>query len=626
MATTAGRLTRIWETPSRLIPWVTTVDHKRIGIRYIVTAFFVFLVAGSEAEIMRVQLARPENNFVGQARYNQLFTMHGTAMIFLFITPLLFGFGNFLIPLMIGARDMAFPRLNAFGYWVYALATGMLYTSVFFGIAPNGGWFNYVPFTNRLYSPGRNIDFYALGLMFLGIATTAGAINFIVTIFKMRAPGMSINRMPLFVWGILATSFMVIFAVPPLTAANLLLELDRAAGTFFYDPAGGGNPLLWQHLFWFFGHPDVYIIFLPAVGIISSVIPTFAHRPIAGYTYAALSTVSIAIISFGVWVHHMFAAGLANLSDSLFSAASIIITIPSGVQVVAWIVTLWRGRKPVWNTALWFAVSFIFLFTIGGVTGVMFALVPFDQTTTDSYFVVAHFHYVLFGGAVFPIFAGLYYWLPKITGKLLDERLGMVHFWLMFIGTNLAFFPMHISGLLGMTRRVYTYPGGRGLDVPNFVSTVGAVLIGAGVAVFVWNFFATFRRGEDAGANPWGGGTLEWATKSPPAAYNFATIPTVGSPDPLWNNWQAPDDPAAHALDRPRDPYRESFTTTVLDGAPETIVRMPVESIWPLLLAGSLAFVFGGVLLRWYWLSGVGVVTGLAAAAGWLWPNEELPA
>lgn len=625
---TAGRLTRIWETPSNLVAWVTTVDHKRIGIRYIVTSFFVFLVAGSEAEVIRTQLARPENTLVGPERYNQIFTMHGTAMIFLYITPLLFGFGNFLIPLMIGARDMAFPRLNAFGYWVYALATGFIYTSVFFGIAPHGGWFNYVPNADATYSPGYNIDFYALGLMFLGIATTAGSINFIVTIFKLRAPGMSVNRMPLFVWSILVTSFMVIFAVPPLTVANFLLELDRKVGTHFYDPAGGGNPLLWQHLFWFFGHPDVYIIFIPAVGIVSSVIPVFARRPIAGYVYAALSTVSIAIISFGVWVHHMFAVGLPAISNSFFSAASVLITIPSGVQVVAWIATIWHGRKVVWSTALMFAVSFIVLFTIGGVTGVMFALVPFDQATTDSYFVVAHFHYVLFGGVVFPIFAGLYFWLPKITGKLLGETLGRWNFWTMFIGTNLAFFPMHISGILGMPRRVYTYQGGRGLETPNLLSTIGAYLIAASVALFIWNFFATFRLGKDAGPDPWGGNTLEWATRSPPEAYNFAAIPEVRSPDPLWDNRSVYDnrDPTEKELDTPRDAYRETFGTTVLDAAPETIIRMPIESVWPLALAGALCFLFVGVLINQLLLSGVGVLLALVAVGGWLWPNEETPA
>ncbi len=621
--TTMGRLTRIWETPSNVIAWATTVDHKRIGIRYMITAFFVFLVGGSDAELIRTQLAIPGNNLVSPELYNQLFTMHGTVMIFLFITPILFGFGNFLIPLQIGARDMAFPRLNAFGYWVYALSVTFLYTSVLLGIAPHGGWFNYVPYADSTWSPGYNIDFYALGLTFLSIASTAGAINFIVTILKLRAPGMSINRMPLFTWGILVTSFMVIFALPALTVANTLLELDRKVGTHFYDPAGGGNPLLWQHLFWFFGHPDVYIIFIPAVGIVSSVIPVFCQRPIAGYIYAALAAVSIGIISFGVWVHHMFAVGLPSISNSFFSAASVIITIPSGVQIALWIVTIWRAKKIVWTTAFLYASSFLLVFTIGGVTGVMFALVPFDQATTDTYFVVAHFHYVLFGGAVFPIFAGLYYWFPKITGKLMSETLGKWNFWTMFVGFNLTFFPMHISGVLGMPRRVWTYHSGVGLEIPNLLSTLGAYLMAISVALYLANFFLSYYRGQLAGNDPWHANTLEWATESPPPPYNFRVMPTVGSPDPLWDNGNPAEGPAARELDRVRDNYRETFGTTLLDGDPEAIIQMPSESIWPVFLAGALLIFFVGALLSQLIVVFVGFVLGLVGVAGWLWPSVK---
>lgn len=647
MTTVAQPLRRIWETPVGIFGAVASVDHKAIGMRYIVTSFIFFLLGGIQALIMRAQLAVPENTLVDPLVYNQLFTMHGTTMIFYFATPILFGFGNYLIPLMIGARDMAFPRLNAFGYWVFLFAGLFIYASYLVGMAPNGGWFNYVPLTTYAYSPELNIDFYALGLLFLGISTTAGAINFIITLFVMRAPGMSINRMPLFCWTILATAFAVIFAYPTLNVANGLLELDRKLATHFYDPDGGGHVLLWQHLFWFFGHPDVYIIFLPAAGMVSEIVATFSRRPVIGYTYLALSAVATAIISFGVWAHHMFAVGLPALSTSFFSAATLIITIPAGIQIFAWIGTIWAGR-PRYTTAFLFVLGFLVNFVIGGLSGVMFAVVPFDQQVTDSYFVVAHFHYVLIGGMVFPLFGAFYYWLPKMTGRLLSERLGQWNFWLTFLGFNLTFFPMHISGLLGMPRRYYTYPAGMGLETPNGLATIGAFLLALGILLFIINWLWSLRRGEVAGDNPWQAATLEWASTSPPPPYNFRLIPTVRSANPLWDQPDfvgvTPDETADEPPHRPAeavagepatgnvpdveheqrrltDPYaRETLTTTLLDAQPDAIFSIPHDSYWPLGAAFGLLVVFMGLLVNLLTMVAVGVVISVGSVIAWLWP------
>ncbi|MEZ4869284.1 MAG: cytochrome c oxidase subunit I [Caldilineaceae bacterium] len=664
MTTVAQPLRRVWETPTSLAGTLTSVDHKVIGVRYIVTGFIFFLLGGIQALIMRTQLAVPENTLVNPQIYNELFTMHGTTMIFFFATPILFGFGNYFIPLMIGARDMAFPRLNAFGYWIFLFSGLLLYSSYLFGLAPDGGWFNYVPLTTIPYSPSLNIDFYALGLLFLGISTTAGAVNFIVTLFKLRAPDMSINRMPLFCWAILATSFAVIFAYPTLNVANLFLELDRKINTHFYDPVAGGNVLLWQHLFWFFGHPDVYIIFLPAVGMVSDIISTFSRRPVVGYTYLALAAVATAIISFGVWVHHMFAVGLPPLSYNFYSAATMVITIPTGIQIFAWIATIWMGR-PYWTTAFLFVLGFIVNFVIGGLSGVMFAVVPFDQQVTDSYFVVAHFHYVLIGGMVFPLFGAFYYWLPKITGRLMDETLGAWNFWTMFVGFNLTFFPMHIAGLLGMPRRYYTYEPGVGLETLNQIETIGAYLLAFGILLFIINWIWSLRSGAEAGDNPWNAGTLEWATTSPPPPYNFRVIPTVTSGNPLWHGPES--EPARHvrrleeteepaagvmivrkeevippntvveevAVQTPpanvsppeptyrADPYaRATLITTLLDGQPEAVVHIPEDSYWPFVLAIGLAILFIGALISQLAVIGLGVVVAIIALIGWLWPED----
>src|SRR5215217_6485354 len=509
MATTVGReeverLETTWHEAPGLKTFLTTVDHKKIGTRYLVTSFAFFVAAGVEALAMRTQLARPEAGAIGPDLYNKLFSMHGITMIFLFVTPMLNGFGNYLVPLQIGSRDMAFPRMNAFSYWVF-LASGLfLYSSLLVGYAPNDGWFNYTPLSEKAYTEGLNIDYYNLGLLFLTISSTAGAINFIVTIFKLRAPGMSLNRIPLFCWGILAQSFSLVLALPALSAANIFLELERRFGFHFFDRPHGGEPLLWQHLFWIFGHPDVYIIFLPAVGIVSSIVPVFSRRSIVAYEWVALATVLTGIVGFGVWVHHMFATGLPQISMTFFSAASFMIVIPSGIQIFAWLATILTGR-PVLKTSFLYVLGFVVVFVIGGLTGVMFAAVPFDQQTTDSYFVVAHFHYVLFGGAVFPIFAAIYYWFPKMSGRMYHELAGQASFWLVFVGFNLTFFPMHVSGLLGMPRRVYTYPDGLGWDAYNLLSTVGAFVLALGILVIVLNVLWSLRRGAPALADPWGG-------------------------------------------------------------------------------------------------------------------------
>ena len=616
-----NRLTHIWEESSGLWQTLTTVDHKIIGLRYMVTAFLFFVLAGVEALLLRVQLAQPGSTFLSPEAYDQLFTMHGTTMIFFFATPMLFGFGNFILPLMIGARDMAFPRLNAFGYWVLLFSGLLMYSSFLIGTAPDGGWFAYVPLTSLKYSPGPNLDFWNLGLMFLGIATTTGSINFIVTVFKMRAPGMSINRMPLFVWAVLVTSFAALFAVPPLTVANLFLALERGFGFHFYEASYGGSPLLWQHLFWVFGHPDVYIIFLPAVGIVSEVVQTFSRRQIVGYTLLAVAALTTGIVSFGVWVHHMFAVGISPLANNFFSLASVIIGIPAGVQIFAWLATLLTGRPRFRLPLLWIA-GFILMFVIGGLTGVMLPSVPFDRQVTDTYFVVAHFHYVLIGGAVFPMFAGFYYWFPKLTGRFLDERLGHWNFWLMLIGFNLTFFPMHILGLLGMPRRIYTYQSGLGWDGINLLITVGAFILAIGILFFVINVIKTlFINGEPAGENPWNAPSLEWATASPPEPYNFRVIPTVRSGVPLWDEQTKPGDLAANP--DPTDPFeRETIGSTLLDAQPDARLIMPESSVVPLLQALALLIVFVGLLVHVLWIAIIGAILSLTMIGVWLWPSE----
>src|SRR6266849_3975369 len=526
--------------------WLMTTDHKKIGIMYIVTAFFFFLAGGVEALLVRTQLAVPNGKVLTPEIYNQVFTMHGTIMIFLFIMPMLTGLGNYVVPLMLGARDMAFPRMNAFGYWVVLFAGLFLTSSFLFGAAPNAGWFAYAPLTERsgpgttsggnavMCTPGPNMDFWALGILMLGISSISASINFVVTILKLRAPGMSINRMPLFTWMTLITAFLLLFAIPSVTMASILILLDRHLGTHFYQAGFGGDPLLWQHLFWSFGHPEVYILILPAFGIISEVLPVFARKPIFGYTFIAWSGVAIGFLSFTVWAHHMFAVGLPLVAQAFFATSTTLIAIPTAVKIFNWIATVYGGKIS-FKAPMLFALGFIAMFLIGGINGAALAVVPFDYQVTDTYFVVSHLHYVLFGGTAFGVFAGLYYWLPKMSGKLFNERLAQVHFWLMLIGVNLTFFPMHILGLLGMPRRIYTYPANLGWNELNLMATIGAFIIAISIMVFLWNFVITLRSGQAAGTDPWDAYTLEWDTDTPPKPYNFPVVPIVRSRRPFYD-------------------------------------------------------------------------------------------
>lgn len=620
------RLHRIWRTEPGLLGVVATVDHKIIGIRYLVTAFAFLIAGGLEALAIRLQLAGPDRALMSPQAYNQLFTMHGVTMMFLYSFPVLSGFSNYLWPLMLGSRDMAFPRLNALSYWIF-LASGLfLYASFFVGQAPDDGWFNYVPYASKTYNAGPNIDWYLLGLIFLGISTTVGSVNFVVTLMRTRAPGMSVNRLPILVWGTMTASVANLFAVPAVSLACLLLWLDRQFGTSVFDPKDGGPPLLWQHLFWMFGHPWVYALVLPAMGIVSDALPTFCRRPLVGYTLVALGTVATMIFGFGVWVHHMFATGVPDLALSFLSAASIVIAVPSAVAVFAWIATIATGR-PVLTTAFLFFAGFVLLFVIGGVSGFMTGSVPVDWQLTDTYFVVAHIHYVLVGINVFPVIGGLYYWFPKFTGRMLGERLGRWNFWTMFVGFNLGFFPMHITGLMGMPRRIYTYGPEMGWSTLNLVTTLGSFLFAFGVLLFVVNVALSLTRGRVAGANPWDAASLEWSIPSPPPPYNFAVIPTVASRHPLWEDRLEADEHTDRSrLDRGLllDQGRETIATTVLDAEPDVILKMPGDSQAPFWLTVALSVLFVALLVHAWWIAGAGLLGTLSAILIWLWPETGL--
>ena len=620
----AKKLASIWRPEPGIKGFFTTVDHKEIGLRYIITAFAFLIAGGVEALIFRLQISWSNLHLLSPEQYDQLFSTHGMTMIFLYAGPVLSGFSNYLWPLLLGARDMALPRLNALSYWIYVCAGIFLYAAFAFGFGPNDGWFNYVPYAARAYNGGPNIDFYSLGMILLGISTTVGSINFVVTFLRLRAPGMSIDRVPILVWGTLTASAANIFAIPAVSLAFFLLWMDRNLGTHFFEVTTGGSALLWQHLFWMFGHPWVYAIVLPAMGMVSDGLPVFCRRPLVGYSVVALATVATMVLGFGVWVHHMFATGLPSISLSFFSAASIIIAVPSAVGVFAWIATIWSGR-PVITTAFLFFASFIVLFTIGGVSGYMTGSVPVDWQLTDTYFVVAHLHYVLIGINVFPVVGAVYFWFPKFTGRLLDERLGRWNFWTMFVGFNLGFFPMHISGLLGMPRRVYTYSESMGWDWLNLITTLGSFMFAAGVLIFLYNVLKSYRGGAAAGDNPWDAPTLEWSVSSPPPPYNFVVIPTVGSRHPLWEDRLGAEGAGSYAhAGLVLDHGRETPGTSPLDAVPDIILKMPKDSWAPVLLALAATALFVGLAFHWWWLAVLAALGVGADIIGWLWPEAAL--
>jgi len=534
--------------PSKLHEWIVTVDHKRLGIMYIASALFFFAVAGVMAALMRIQLAYPNNTFLPPEVFNRLLTMHGTTMVFLVGMPFFAGLANYLTPLMIGARDMAFPRLNAFGYWMFLFGGILLYFSYIageglagHGSAPDVGWFAYAPLTERAFSRGTSTDYWILSIILKGIGTTASAINTIATIISMRCKGMTLARMPLFVWLMLVVSSMVVFVMPPLTAGQIMLLLDRYLGAHFFDTQAGGSAVLWQHFFWLFGHPEVYILMLPGFACASEIIPVFSRKPMFGRAAMIGATIGIGMVSSSVWAHHMFSIGMSTSSNIFFAASSMVVGLPTGVKIFNWLGTMYGGKIR-FATPMLFCIGFLFQFLIAGLTGVMLAVTPFDWQVTDSYFVVAHFHYVLLGGLLFTLFGAIYYWFPKATGKMLSETLGKWHFWLLVIGFHLTFDTQHFAGMLGMPRRIYTYAAGRGWDGMNLISSIGVIFQAAAVACLAWNIIRSLRNGAPAGDDPWDAWTLEWSTTSPPPEYNFAIQPEVRSSRPLWD-LKHPEDP-----------------------------------------------------------------------------------
>ena len=592
-----------------ILGWLTTVDHKRIAAMYFVTAFLFLLVAGVEGQLLRLQLAAPGREFLDPELYNQLFTMHGTTMVFFAGMGLVAAFLNFVVPLQIGARDVAFPRLNAFSFWVFLFGGLFLYASIPFRSMPDGGWFAYMPLTNPEYSPGLGMDFYLLALLISGVGSIAGGVNFLVTILNLRAPGLTFMRMPLFSWMALIVAALILLAFPPFTVGLIFMLFDRRFGTHFFDAAAGADPVLWQHLFWVFGHPEVYILILPAFGVVSDVIPAFSRKTLFGYPMVVFSGILIAFLGFGVWVHHMFSVGLGPVVNAVFGGTTMLIAIPTGIKIFNWIATMWGGQLR-FRAAMLFAVGLVGTFTIGGLSGVMHSSPPTDLQQTDTYFVVAHFHYVLVGGTVFGFFAGLYHWFPKATGRMLHEGLGKAHFWLTFIALNVTFFPMHFSGLLGMPRRTFIYAEGLGLDLFNLISTIGAFIFTLSFVPLAWNLWRTWRRGEPAGYNPWDASTLEWTTPSPPPHYNFAVVPEVDRRDPLWH---------PYVRRRERDGDGEEPGGVWPRRQPEVPpepVHMPRPSYWPLVLAlGLLLMTIGGLGSLGFTL--FGLLVTLAGLFGW---------
>src|SRR5690625_395279 len=587
-----------------IVGWITTVDHKRIGIMYAIGALFFLLVGGVQALLIRIQLAVPNNTFLEAEAFNQLFTMHGTTMIFLAVMPLSTAFFNYCVPLMIGARDVAFPRMNTFSLWLFIFGGIFLNCSWFLAHAPNMGWFGYAPLTSNTYNPGLGTDFWIFGLQILGVSSIITALNFIVTIINLRAPGMKMMRLPVFPWMTLVTSFLIILAVPAITLALVCVMMDRMAGTHFFEPVFGGQPVLWQRLFWIFGHPEVYILILPAMGIISEIIPVFSRKPLFGYAVMVFSGILIGVVSFAVWSHHMFATGLSQVAFIAFAFTTMAIAVPTGVKIFNWIGTLWGGNIR-FATPLMFALGFIWMFLIGGLSGITHAAAPANTQHTDTYYVIAHFHYVLIGGSLFALVAGIYYWFPKISGRIMNDTIGKIVFWMMFLGFNIAFLPMHWLGLGGMPRRIYTYAEDMGWNEWNMVSTIGAFILGFGILLMVIQMFIDARKGKVAGPDPWDARTIEWMTTSPPQVYNFARIPTITHRDEVWHRKHT--DKSKLPPDAPID---------------EGGIHMPSQSWFPLMAAAGIFIGNFGLLYLDKFLAGPFIGLGILILAIYCWAIE----
>ncbi|MFO7963048.1 MAG: cbb3-type cytochrome c oxidase subunit I [Desulfobacterales bacterium] len=619
--------TRTWESPKGLIGWISDVNNRPLGIRYMAASLAFFLVGVVLALVMRTQLAVPENHMLTPGVYNRVFTMHGSTMLYLFAVPFIEGLGLYMIPLLIGSRDVAYPRLTNFGFWLFLFGGLVMYSSLLFGTVPDAGWTAYTPLSGSRFS-GKGLDFWLLGLSLIEIAGIGAAVEITITIFKFRAPGMAIQNMPLFIWAYVATGVMIIFAFTPLLIASLLLEMERTFGFRFFDPRLGGNSLLWQHLFWFFGHPEVYIIFLPATGVLSAIIPVLARRRMVAYKLVILAILVTAFVSFGLWTHHMFTSGLPDLPMLFFTAASFMIALASGTQVFAWIATLW-GSRPRYTVPMLFILGFFFVFINGGMTGVMVATMPFDWQVHDTHFVVAHFHHVLIGGAVFPFLAGLYYWLPKFTGRIAQEIPGKIGFGLIFIGFNVTFIPMYIIGLLGMRRRVFTFPEELDVGTLNFVSTLGAYLLGIGFAVALLGLLWSAGRGRRADDNPWQGGTIEWSITSPPHPSGFIRPPVVRDRYPLWQ--PAPDDTlqeelvrTAEKLDSRPAKWRANLVTDITNGLPQAVQHLPGPTMLPFLTAVAFLTAAVSILGDSYMPAVIASVFAVILIGYWLTREPEI--
>jgi cytochrome c oxidase subunit I+III len=619
-----ARLQHIWRNHPGLMGQLAAVNHGTLAMRFIVTGFAFLLAGGILSMFIRLQLAWFGAEVLSAERYNQFVTMHGTTMMFLFAVPILEGMAIYLLPKMLGARDLPFPRLGAFGYWCYLFGGLFLYSSFLFGEVPDGGWFMYVPLSSATWSPGMGADFWLIGVTFSEIAAVTAAVELIVSVLKTRAPGMRIHTMPLFAWYILVTAFMIALGFPPLILGSILLEIERAFGFAFFDIARGGDPLLWQHLFWLFGHPEVYIIFLPAAGIVTTLIASFSRVPVAGYLWIVLAIVTTGFLSFGLWVHHMFAVGIPQLALAFFSAASMAVAIPMAIQFFAWIATLWMGQPWV-RVPMLYLIGFFVIFILGGLTGVMLALVPFDWQVHDTHFVVAHLHYVLIGGMLFPLIAGLYYWLPLASARLPDETLGRAGFWLVFTGFNLTFLPMHLTGMLGLPRRVYTYSAELGVEWLNLLSTAASFLLMVGMAAVAIDVVLCLRHGRRSPRNPWQAGTLEWALPTPVPPYNFASAPVVDDRYPLWRDPGLADkvNGTGGLLARPASAHRELLCTGMHSGQPEHVMRVSGSTLQPLVLAGIVAAVLACFIAKRYVAAGLLMLPLVAAVCVWLWTTGD---